>query len=529
VLGSPDRWFKRIPKIIWAGTYLLLVTGGLSILFAGWAYDDPFITYRYADNLSRGLGLVYNPGEQVLSTTSPLFALLLAALHPLWPNLHSLAVLIGAFSLAAGGLCLWDLASHPNLKFTRWVGLLFYPLFPLVNSTLSSETPFYLALCLGAMASYKRRQYRLSALSAILAALTRPDGVLVAVILGLHYLWCHRPSRHAWRQWLAHLPWQVVWIYLGLGLGWVCFAWVYYGSPIPVTLFAKQQQAAVEGSLTFLPGFVIILGWYSSWLYQAEAVLSLPGLVYGLLRLPAMRWLAAWTGLYFASYSLLGVTRYFWYYAPLVPAFVLSFGLSLDGLGTFLRRVVGRKPAKEVTTEVVTTIEAGHDPAREATAEVVPTIGTGKHATTMASRLLPGVLLVGLLVLQLGHLWQMHLAPDPRLPIYRAAGQWLNAHTPAETSVGTLEIGIIGYYAQRPMVDFAGLIQPAIATQLGQSGSYAESARWGFDTYKPDYVVLHQGLFPALEAEVLSRCQHQVTFPAEEYNYTFDMSIYACP
>jgi hypothetical protein len=26
-------------------------------------FDDAFITYRYADNLRRGLGLVYNPGE----------------------------------------------------------------------------------------------------------------------------------------------------------------------------------------------------------------------------------------------------------------------------------------------------------------------------------------------------------------------------------------------------------------------------------------------------------------------------------
>ena len=504
--ASLESGLKRIPRLAWAAVYVILISGGLTVLFAGWAYDDPFITYRYADNLSRGLGLVYNPGEQVLSTTTPLFALLLAALHPLWPDLHSLAVLTGGLSLAAGGLCLWELASHPRLMFTRWAGLLFYPLFPLVDSTLSSETPLYLALCLGAMVSYKRRHYRLTALIAALAALTRPDGVLVAIVLGLHYLWSQRPGRHAWRQWLTNLPWQALLIYLGLGLGWVGFAWAYYGSPIPVTLFAKQQQAVVEGSLTFLPGFVTILSWYSAWVYQAEAVLSIPGLVYGLLRLPSMRWLAAWTGLYFAAYALLGVTRYFWYYAPLAPVFIMGLGLGIDALAEGLRKFGRGERAREGTTEVVTTIVSGR-----------------------ISRMLPGVILAVLLGGQIGRLWQMHLAPDPRFEIYQASGEWLRANTPPEASVGALEVGIIGYYAQRPMVDFAGLIQPEIAEQLGASASYGSASAWAIERYQPDYLVVHRGRFPELEAEFLPACQQQVNFPGAEYNYNFDISIYACP
>jgi hypothetical protein len=39
-------------------------------------------------------------------------------------------------------------------------------------------------------------------------------------------------------------------------------------------------------------------------------------------------------------------------------------------------------------------------------------------------------------------------------------------------------VGIIGYYAQQPMIDFAGLIQPEIAVQLGQTGSYSAAASW---------------------------------------------------
>ena len=501
MLPSLEHWLKQVPRPAWVSAYLVLVTGLLTLLFASWAYDDPFITYRYAESLSRGLGLVYNPGELRLSTTTPLFALLLAALHTVWADLHGVAVFTGALSLALGGLFLWDLMDAPGLRFSRWTGLLFYPLFPLAASTLSSETPLYLALCLGAFASYRRQSYRLAALSAGLAALARPDAVLVALTLGLHYAWSHRPKKDEWRQWLSNLPWQAVAIYLSIGFSWVLFAWITYGSPIPLTLYAKQQQALVEGSQAFLPGMLTIAGWYASWLYQAQALLALPGLVFGLVRLPALRWLAAWTVLYIASYSLLGVNRYFWYYAPLVPLFVLAFGCGLDGLYA----IFSASLRKVHTTEVVTTI-----------------------LHTIIS-LLPKLVFGFLLLVQLGKLWNMHLSPDARYPIYRAAGEWLRENTPADDSVGAVEVGIIGYYSQRRMVDFAGLIQPDIAQQLGISRSYDGAALWAFEHYPVDTLVAHLDTGSVLASEGASHCQLQITLTGAEYGYAHDLGIFTCP
>src|SRR5450759_3208716 len=96
---------KNRAAIYLTGTTLLIYS-----FFSRWGYDDPFITYRYAANLQHGLGFVYNPDERVLSTTTPLFTLLLALLGNLWHNLPRLANLLGAFSLALGGLFLWVLA-----------------------------------------------------------------------------------------------------------------------------------------------------------------------------------------------------------------------------------------------------------------------------------------------------------------------------------------------------------------------------------------------------------------------------------
>src|SRR5215210_5968342 len=45
--------------------------------------DDAYITFRYARNLATGVGFVYNAGERVLGTTTPAYAMLLAALSRL--------------------------------------------------------------------------------------------------------------------------------------------------------------------------------------------------------------------------------------------------------------------------------------------------------------------------------------------------------------------------------------------------------------------------------------------------------------
>src|SRR5438034_9228292 len=61
------------------------------------AIDDAYITFRYARNLAEGLGLVYNPGEWVLGTTAPLWAVFLAGGYKLgFTDLPWLATVVAA-------------------------------------------------------------------------------------------------------------------------------------------------------------------------------------------------------------------------------------------------------------------------------------------------------------------------------------------------------------------------------------------------------------------------------------------------
>lgn len=481
---SPTRGAVRVSawhrRALQAG-YLAMVTTGLYLAFAHWAYDDPFITYRYAENLSRGLGLVYNPGERVLSTTSPLFALLLALLAFVPENIPLWANLISAASLAIGALSLFDLAKTWEMPLVGWTGLLLYPTFSLGLSTIGSETPLYLALCLGTFALYARGRYSWAGLVAALAVLARGDALLVPAILGLDYLLrVRRP-----------IPWRAIGIFCAVLLPWVMAGWWYYGSPLPVTLAAKQGQGLMSISQKFAPGFLTVVGWYArSWLYRTEALLAVVGA--GALAGRGRRWglVLAWTALYFAAYTVLGVSRYYWYYAPLVPGFVILIGLGVNGLVHFIR---GRAPRVKL------------------------------HISSSG---LAAIALLG--TLQAVRLPDIRANNDERLPLYQAIGHWLNEHTPPEASVGLLEVGIIGFYADRAVIDFAGLLQPEVAGQFSPAATYDDTGLWAIERYRPDFLVLHDGGFPKMAAYAAEHCTLSHRFVGAEYDYGRDLIVFDC-
>jgi arabinofuranosyltransferase len=420
---------------------------------------------------------------------------------PVWSNLPRLANLIGALSLAAGGLLLWLLADTWKAPWAGWAGLLLYPLFPLAITPLGSETPLYIALCMGAFLAYARKHYRFAAVCVALAALTRPDGLLVGVVLAGDF--AIRYFRHPSKP---PIPWSAILLFLGLFLPWFIFAWAYFGTPVPATLAAKQQQGAMAVSQRFARGFLTILSNYRSWRYLLEAVLILPGLVFVFWR--ARQWLLflAWPVLYFAAYSILGVSRYFWYYTPLVPGFIILAGLGLQAIAGLQLRFPLRR--NNQTPEPTRPLLVFHIPAAQTISIII---------------------LTALFIAQASGLPRLR-QPAANYAIYRAAGEWLAAHTPAGAVIGTLEVGILGYYAHRPMVDFAGLIQLDVAAQLAGGDNYQHAALWAVKQYQPQYLALFSGDFPRLEqGYVAGRCLLEETFTGQQYRFDKDLDIYRCP
>jgi len=472
-------------SIGWRLLYLGLVGCLIFVVSSKWVYDDPFITYRYAQNLADGYGFVYNLNQPTLSTTTPLFTLLLATISPLWQDIPNLAKLIGAISLATGGLLLWDLALTWETPAVGWTGLVLYPFFPLLLLTLGSEEPLYLAFCLTALVFYARQRYDLSLTFTALAALTRPDGFLLAGVLACEFLLRKR----------FPIPWKGIFTFLCIVSAWLLFAWGYFDSPIPITLIAKQHQGLLDISQSFAERFLPLFSIYAG---RAAIILALCGTLFAFWRSRQWTFLFIWAILYFASYSMLGVSGYHWYYGPLEAVFIVSIGLGLHAINSGLVRVFRNFSRPKIRKNLL------------------------RYAAI-------ALLITPILVKQAFGFRDFLGLIDPRYPVYRAAGEWLSSNTPRDIQVGAFETGILGYYAHRTMIEFAGLLQPDIANQLGRDASYAQTADWAVAHYHPEYLVLQKDKFPDLErGYVAENCLLVKGFPSASKTQMPILNIYAC-
>lgn len=226
-------------------------THGFSLLHAAWislaalalcarllpgerTIDDAFITFRYVENLVAGRGFVYNRGERVLGTTTPLYTLLLAAEKALLPRarLPALARVTNALAGALSVFLLAWIGKHaldlPGLGLSA--GLLWAVSPMAVTFAIGGmETSVYVLLLLAALASYAVGRSEGSVLFCALATLTRPDALLLSVPLLAHMTWQKR-----------QVPWREAALYLGVLLPWVLFAALTFGSPLAHSVVAKS-------------------------------------------------------------------------------------------------------------------------------------------------------------------------------------------------------------------------------------------------------------------------------------------------
>jgi hypothetical protein len=100
-----------MPKLIKHQSLLLIVVfsaliiAALTIAFWSYTQDDVFITYTYSRNIAQGQGFVFNPGERVQGTTTPLYTLLMTGVYLLIPDLlHAGNLLSAVFLVLVCGL-----------------------------------------------------------------------------------------------------------------------------------------------------------------------------------------------------------------------------------------------------------------------------------------------------------------------------------------------------------------------------------------------------------------------------------------
>ena len=74
--------------------------------------------------------------------------------------------------------------------------------------------------------------------------------------------------------------------------------------------------------------------------------------------------------------------------------------------------------------------------------------------------------------------------------LYRDAGEWLDANAPSDATVAAVSSGIIGYYAERAMIDLSGSLQLEVAQALKRSDPF-----FAILALLPDYLVLEESRF----------------------------------
>jgi arabinofuranosyltransferase len=222
---------------------LLLLILGLVLVQASFGIctqDDAYISFRYAQNLIEGHGLVFNPGERVEGYTNFLWTVLFAPIigAGLDPTLPSLG--LGMLSCAALMWSAWEAGGR------RWLAPLLILCFPglALEGVQGLETAFFAFLVCQSL-----RPGRWWALWAGIAALTRPEGYAV---FGL--LWLLRPSL------------RTAVLFGVITAPHLLFRVLYYGDIVPNTFHAKAgDPALLKGSALsrgtrYLAGVVLAAG-----------------------------------------------------------------------------------------------------------------------------------------------------------------------------------------------------------------------------------------------------------------------------
>jgi hypothetical protein len=431
---------------------LVLAAAGLGWAFRRNALDDPYVTYRYAENIVAGLGPVYNPGERVLSTTALGYALLLAALSPL-AELPRLSNLLSAVGLGALALALHRLAGRNCHAGSGFAAGLLALASPLLLSTFGLETCLFLGLVAWSAVAWDAGRWRAAAALIALATVLRSDGALAFAVLA---------AASALRE--RRLPLGAAALYAAIVLPYEAALALYYGSPTPTTLAAKVAQATIGGWPDYLGGLAQLVAERLGW--TPLFWLAPPLLLLGAAALPRHRWalpLVAWGAAQAVAYQLLGVASYSWYYAPLVPAAALLVGLGADAL-------TGRSVA----------LLRGESPPPERR------LSLRERGRTTFAVLIPVLVVVPLLWAQLvGVRGQRANTPDPRSLAYESVGRWLDANAAPTERVAVMEVGIMGYYARRPMVDLLGLIRPETIDALRRQDFF-----WTIADTQVEFIVL---------------------------------------
>ncbi|MBI4825650.1 MAG: glycosyltransferase family 39 protein [Nitrospirae bacterium] len=445
--GLQAGLWMRLDEIILGNVYLILLAVGIILCFihlhAGpQPGDDAFITYRYVRNIVSGQGVVYNSGERVMGTTTPLYVLTLSLFSFLLriDNLPWLSIIINTFFNLVAVFFLWQIcARYLENRVLALFSVLLYVLNPSIMTYSSGgmETPLYILTAMAALYFSCAELWLLAGLSAGLHFLTRPDGVIL-VFASFVYICVKAPS----------VAWKYMMVLTGIVLPWLLFSGYYFGSFVPHSVLAKAKVYYL------VPWGFITVYWsqlqYSFWgrLFQFAGLMNLIIPLLLILLFVGFGWkflsvkkhigylIISYPVLYLSVFSLGNPLYAPWYVTPLEPFLILFVASGIY----FLAKKLRVEAFGVALLSFIVVSQLFHY-------NLTPGMWQGKNISqgTYDPAWLSPVAR-----------WRQ----DVREELYKEYSLLLNEQINENTVIALPEIGAFGYYSKGKILDTAGLISP---------------------------------------------------------------------
>ncbi len=435
--------------------------------FLGFPLDDAWIHQTYARNLGTLGEFSFIPGQLSAGSTAPLWSALIALGYVLRLEPRAWTYALGLVCLSLNAWLAYRLVQQwwpERRRAARLAGVFVALEWHLAWSAVSGmETALFAALVLAVFVIPANRAAWLGALVGV-SVLVRPDGLTLLPFV-LARVWLGRPQGGRPQG----SPLRAI-INCGLGYAAIFVPYLLFndwlgGSFWPNTFYAKQAEYAVTREAPLLER----LGQVGLQPFIGAQALLIPGLIGGVVaslrqrqweRLIPLAWAAAFIGAYLTRLPV--IYQYGRYVMPVIPLLV---ALGVGGLAGLLQL----------------------------------------NATHLWPRILSRVWLAatGALVLTFwgigAGLYQRDIAIIETEMV--ATARWINQNTPPIALIAAHDIGALGYFGNRRLLDMAGLISPEVIPFIRDENRLRE---W-LDASEADYLVTFPGWYAGLTSPLTKR------------------------
>ena len=426
----------------------------------GFPLDDAWIHQTYARNFALRGEWAFTPGMLSGGSTSPLWTVLLSIGYLLGLAPVVWAALLGFFCLvvlAIVGEQAFRQGLQPWYRSIPWMGILLASEWHLVWAALSGmETILYaLIIVLTFHVLMLGKQFWMVGLLLGVVVWIRPDGLTllgpIVFVIGL--------GQQSWKKKILSLM-NVIGIFSLIFLPYLVFNRLLSNAWMPTTFYAKQAEYAVMTQLPILQrlGSLIILP------MVGVGILLLPGFVFSAyMSIRKKNWVGLGAVIWWLGYNLiyainLPVTyQHGRYLIPTMPIYFILAGIGTAALLRWMR----------VQNKTITRV-----------------LSTGWFVT---------ILLVGIIF---GGLGAVAYAEDTAIIETEmvATARWIADNTSSDSLIAAHDIGALGYFGGRPLVDMAGLVTPEVIPFIRDEQKLTDF----LNSEKIDYLVTFPDWYPKI-------------------------------